>query len=156
MPNASNLTTPLGLCRYSHDYFDSSRALQSLVNKPSEFQLVSQMPHLYLMGRSLELALKAFLLKKGLTLDELRSKKYGHNLKKCFDKALELGLVGTPSFEGPEIGVLELLNELYVSKRLEYIETGEMQIPLFYWLQVLATKLIRTVSNEVGYSNFKM
>lgn len=46
------------------------------------------LPAYYLVGHSIELSLKSYLAaKKGYTVDELRSKKYGHNLEVLFSEA---------------------------------------------------------------------
>jgi hypothetical protein len=37
-------------------------------------------PKYYLLGHSIELSLKAFLMKRGNKLSDLRSHKFGHNL----------------------------------------------------------------------------
>lgn len=86
-------TTPVGLARYAHDFFDTARAVQDHLGKGEPYDLVSPMPSLYLIGRSIELALKSYLLSQGVSLRELRSKKYGHNLHACHKKAKELGLL---------------------------------------------------------------
>jgi hypothetical protein len=146
-------TTPFGLARFAHDYYDSARALESRDCK-RVFSLVSPMPSLYLIGRSIELALKAYLLGNGLTLSKLRSKNFGHNLIACLKKANELGLESLVSFHPAERGALDLLNTLYASKQLEYIVTGEKFIPTFGLVESFAKKLIRVVAAEVGYSHF--
>jgi hypothetical protein len=59
------------------------------------------MPYYFLLGQSIELSLKAFLLGRGVPLKELRSRKYGHNLETLLDEArrrklgLEVKLGGT-------------------------------------------------------------
>ena len=91
MHDDSTKTTPIGLTRYAHDFFDSARAVEGQLGKATSFELVSPVPSLYLIGHSSELALKAYLLQHGLTLRELRYKQYGHDLHACQRKAKELG-----------------------------------------------------------------
>ena len=111
------------------------------------------MPSLYLIGHSIELALKAYLLNHGGTLHELRSKtKYGHDLHAAQRKAKELGL--SLDCVPAEENAIELLNTLYSTKQLEYIVTGTKYIPRFDLVESFANKLIRAVSEDVGYTEF--
>jgi len=147
-------TTPIGLARYAHDFFDSARAVEDQLDKGAPYDLVSPMPSLYLIGRSIELGLKSYLLSEGITLRELRSKKYGHDLHACHRKAKELGLLSHVKFKPEEEGALELLNELYSTKQLEYIVTGTKLLPIFSLVESFARKLIKGASNHVGYTTF--
>lgn len=147
-------TTPIGLVRYAHDFFDSARAVEDQLGKGAPYELVSPMPSLYLIGRSIELGLKSYLLKEGLTLHELRHRKYGHDLHACHRKAKELGLLSHAQFKPEEEGAMDLLNALYSTKQLEYIVTGTKALPLFHLVESFARKLIRGVSGHVGYTMF--
>lgn len=147
-------TTPIGLARYAHDFFDSARAVEGQLAKGAPYDLVSPIPSLYLIGRSIELGLKSYLLSEGITLRELRSKKYGHDLHACYRKAKELGLLSHVKFKPEEEGALELLNELYSTKQLEYIVTGTKYLPTFFLVESFARKLIKGASNHVGYTAF--
>ncbi|MEF8756411.1 MAG: hypothetical protein V5B60_21140 [Accumulibacter sp.] len=154
MRDDPELTTPIGLARYAHDFFDSSRAVDYHYGKSDGFDLVSQMPALYLIGHSIELAFKSYLLHRDITLRELRSRKFGHDLHSCQRKAEELGLSGLVKFDSAEAAAVELLNSLYSKKQLNYIETGIKCIPEFGLLKSFAIKLIHAVSSEVGYEDF--
>lgn len=155
MHNDPTKTTPIGLARYAHDFFDSARALEDQLGKDTSFELVSHMPSLYLIGHSIELALKAYLLQHGLTLRELRDKKkYGHDLHACQRKAKELGLAKIVSFDPAEAAAVDLLNDLYSTKQLEYIVTGTKIIPIFLLVELFARKLISAVAIDVGYTEF--
>ena len=131
MHDDTTRTTPIGLTRYAHDFFDSARAIEDQLGKSTCFELVSPVPSLYLIGHSIELALKAYLQQHKVTLRDLRSKKYGHDLQACQIKAVELGLAAIVSFHPAEKGAVELLNNLYSTKQLEYIVTGTKYIPTF-------------------------
>lgn len=147
-------TTPIGLVRYAHDFFDSARAVEDQLGKATCFELVSPVPSLYLIGHSIELALKAYLLQHGLTLRELRHKQFGHDLHACQRKTKELGLAAIVSFHPAEEGAVELLNNLYSTKQLEYIVTGTKHMPIFGLVESFARKLIRAVAIDVGYKEF--
>jgi hypothetical protein len=83
--------TPAGLCEgfcfLARDCFISAEKLDKLDEgyaSPGEYILIAH---------ALELSLKAFLAKHGLTEEELRTKKpYIHNLDGLYDRAVELGL----------------------------------------------------------------
>lgn len=154
MHNDPTRTTPLGLIRYAHDIYDSARALKDQLGKETRFELVSPMPSMYLIGHSIELALKAYLLNHQLTLKELRSKVYGHDLAACENKAKELGLVELLIITPAESAAIEMLHYLYSTKQLEYIVTGTKSMPLFELFESYARKLIRAVSQDVGYNRF--
>jgi N-acetylglutamate synthase-like GNAT family acetyltransferase len=49
-------------------------------------------PAYFLAMHSIELSLKAFMRLRGVTVHELRSRKYGHGIRACYRKAKELGL----------------------------------------------------------------
>jgi hypothetical protein len=71
---------------------------------------------MYLVGHSIELSLKAFLLFHGVSLRELRIK-YGHDLRKCFEKAEELGLRNHVLIDDMELEAFHVLDDLYSSAK---------------------------------------
>lgn len=143
-------TTPLGMIRYSHEFMEAALAVDDKIGNRPGFEIVAPIPALYLIGHSIELSLKAYLLSEGLTLRELRH--FGHNLHSCIRKAKELGLLSHVQFTVPEEGAFEILDGLYSTKQLEYIVTGAKQYPIFGLLEVFAAKLFNAVSEVVGFS----
>lgn len=130
-------TQPFGLLRYAQEYFEAGVAAYPLTrHKPSS-------PALYLMGHSIELSLKAFLLAKGLPLSALRSWDYGHNLHALLDEAMRHNLNEYVELSQVDAGVIHLLNVEYASKRFEYIRTGMMTVPEWHLLESVAGKLSR-------------
>jgi hypothetical protein len=110
--------TPLGFHRFACDFGEWAERAH---DHKTEF--FSPVPY-YLYCRSIELALKAFLLARGATKPEIASKKLGHNLLPLLAKAKELGL-------GSAIGVLpewehelEQADKLYADKAFEYFHVG--------------------------------
>jgi hypothetical protein len=114
------------------------------------YETIAPISVLYLIGHSIELSLKSYLLHNGITEKDLRNK-YGHNLIKAFDAAKDVGLCELIICDEFEIEVLGYLNTLYQSKQLNYIQTGGKQFPIFGPLQTLATKLLEGISKEVGW-----
>ena len=85
-------------------------------------------PFYFMIGHSYELILKSFLLTKGIELETLRKKKYGHNLLNLFKLAMKYKefkeIKGIKEIESN----VDFLNEYYKDKDFEYIETELMFI----------------------------
>lgn len=148
------LTTALGLTRYAHDYFDSGRAVQEQMGTGTKYEIVSPFPSLFLMGQSIEIAVKAYLLEKGLALASLRQKPFGHDLCGCLERAKQLGLYELMKPHAAELGAVTVLNDLYKTKQLQYIRTGLKNVPDFKLIERFAKNLICSVSGVVGYESF--
>ena len=151
MHNDPNRTKPTGLARYAREFYDTAIAADRVVGMRPGFEIIAPIPVMYLVGHSIELGLKSFLLHEGIPLDDLPKKKYGHNLINCFTKAKELGLLKVVNFEAIEIEGLKVLNELYSTKQLNYMVTGSKQFPVFGPIQSFCRKLLDGVCPFVGY-----
>ena len=149
--NDPNRTNAIGIARYAREFYATAIAADNDVGMKPGFEIVAPIPVMYLVGHSIELGLKSYLLYKGVPLDDLPKKKYGHDLIKCFMKAKELGLLDVVNFEQGEIEGLEVLNELYSTKQLNYIVTGSKQFPVFGPIEVFCRKLLDGVCPYVGY-----
>lgn len=117
MPSNFEAITPRGLHTHGKEFFTAAEAVYSM---PSQLPL----PLAFLWGRSIELLLKSYLLSVGVTTEQLRSKKFGHNLKALHGEAIKHGieeLIGAEDFIS---GLMQILNHEYASKRLEYRESG--------------------------------
>lgn len=103
----------------------------------------------YLWGHAIELALKAFLLQSGFTVKQTVALR--HDLEKCLDNALRHGLQLPSDFDEEP---LRVLNTLYASKQLNYIETGLKSFPVAGPLHAMAKTLllavIETIPNAPG------
>jgi len=142
-------TTSVGLARYSQEYLEAALAVDDKMGLRTGFEINAPTPVMFLVGQSVELALKAFLLHKGVDLGQLRQ--YGHDLHRSLRKAKELGLFELVQFSAEESLVVRILDDLYRSKRLQYIRTGAATYPAFGPLQRAALKLARAVGQEVGF-----
>lgn len=149
MTSEEERTKAVGLARYAADFLEVALAADDIMGKKTEYSIVAPIPVLYMMGQAIELYFKAFLRHKGLDLKDLR--KIGHNLKKAHKKCKELGLNSVVILESDDIEVLEILNELYCTKQLNYIVTGAKTFPSFGPLESLAKKLDKEISPYVGY-----
>jgi hypothetical protein len=112
--------SPVGFALYAEEFLKAGESI------PADSQArgnttFTPVPY-YMFCRALELILKAFLLTKDRTLDELKNR-YGHNLEKLWRGASDLGLsevVGAcaPSFEAD----LASANSYYKGKAFEYFD----------------------------------
>jgi hypothetical protein len=89
----------------------------------------------FLLGRSMELALKAFLINHGFTERKLRG--IGHNLVDAFRAAENEGFRMSGGNEQTRDQWLEVLNENYSTKLFEY--------PLIRGYRVLNLRLVRNM-----------
>jgi len=117
-----NRTTPFGMWRYGDDFRNAAIAVLTVRNE-RHF-----MPYYFLLGQSVELLLKAFLLARGVALEELR-KKYGHNLKKLLDESRRRKLGTEAKLDSSHCGAIHILGIEYLGRRFQYIRTGGMLLP---------------------------
>jgi hypothetical protein len=103
----------------------------------------------YLIGHSIELALKAYVSHAGGDLALLR--KIGHHLREGYCVACELGLNDHYLPTDEHMALLEVLDVLYSDKQLEYIETGAKQFPVYGPLQDFACQLLLAVANAIPH-----
>lgn len=100
----------------------------------------------YLLARGMELSMKAFLFDHGTKLNELRSKKVGHNIealiKKCQEKEF-------PALSISEMRHIKLLNRAYYKKGLEYDNNIFQALPDLGKLKELAEKIIGEISKKL-------
>jgi hypothetical protein len=149
--NDTERTTSVGLARYATEFFEAALAVNDKLGKNDSLVNVASVPVMYLFGHSIELALKAYLLAKGLKLKVLKYD-YGHNLLRSFIKAKELGLIDVIALSTEEDSTLARLNTLYSTKQLQYIVTGTKQgVPCFEPLESLARKLVYGIAPIAGY-----
>ncbi len=109
---------PLGLHMYADAYLKAYDALP-----PPEVPFEPVRP--YLLCHSVELALKAFLSLRGMSMLELAAPALAHNLSALFDKATSMSLLDYVQL-APEEGVaVKQANNYYEGKLFEYPAFGE-------------------------------
>ena len=143
-------TRPVGLARYAKEFHEAAEAADRALGHKPGFEIVAPIPVLYLIGHSIELSLKAFLVHRGVGLRELRTQ-FGHSLHRCLKRAKELGLLDILAFDEHELGAFAVLDDLYSTKQLEYIVTGAKSFPIYGHLQSMSAKLLGSVGPLVGY-----
>ncbi len=68
---------PIGMYAYGHEFYDISQKTKKSPVKS------------YLLGHALELFLKSFLMKKGLSIKQLKSRRFSHNLDLLLNESLK-------------------------------------------------------------------
>lgn len=99
-------TTPVGLCRFACEFMEAALAGDDKMGRRDAFEIVAPVPVLFLVGQSIELVLKSFLLSRGVPLKKLRSD-YGHSLHRLLRKSKSF-----PSFGPLESATLRLLHAI--------------------------------------------
>jgi hypothetical protein len=97
-------------------------------------------PTLYLYGIAIELSLKAFLLKRGRTLAEVKS--LSHNLSKSLALARRHKLGRVVRMDRREIDAIRVLDLTYSSNLLRYIVTGVTKVPQLVYIARAAEGLV--------------
>lgn len=132
------------LWRYAGDFLAASASFEPPANRFSPVPC-------YLVCRSLELALKAFLFLAGFK--KRQRKAIGHNLETALSKAEECGLGALLDITARDRELIREANRLYSNKEFEYFESLEtVYDPLPFDLSELesfARRLIEAVESPV-------
>jgi hypothetical protein len=143
-------TTPVGLVRYAAEFIEAGLAADAKMGERKGHEFSAPVPVMFLTGQAIELALKAFLLSKGVPLKTLRGRDYGHQLHACLRKAKELGLGDLVALAQDEEETIEILDPLYSTKQLQYIVSGFKTFPVHGPLERAALRLIHGIGNSLG------
>ena len=115
-------TTSYGMWKYGNTFRQAFIAvLAHQDGQPS-------MPYYSLAGQSIELLLKAFLMGRGISLEELR-KNYGHSLLELLKESRRRKLGKEVELKPYHLGVIDLLSYEYKRRRFQYYESGMMYLP---------------------------
>ena len=146
-------TTPIGLARYAYEYLEAGMLVDERLGEQPGHELISPIPAYYLAMHSIELSFKAFMCSRGMTIGELSKKKYGHNIKACYRKARELGLLRDLEIGLSDLRAIVMLMRLDAgpAHAMRYIKTGHKRFPSWAIVQPLAVRLHQVVSALVGY-----
>lgn len=129
-----NRTTAMGLLTDAKEMLAAAKLLHD-----SDVWKV-QRPAYYLLGHSIELALKSFLLANGTSPGTLK-KKLGHNLTKTARRVVAARSNSVSPIVQEYLAAIDLLNHYYQAKELEYRVTGTKRYPgketLFAFLEAV-------------------
>jgi hypothetical protein len=132
-------TTPLGTLRYAIEFYAAAIAAYDALKRKG--MPVAPVAVNYLLGHSIELALKAYLLQHGAKLVHLK-RNLGHNLVACLAEAGVAGLTDKMSLDDDDRELIAAFNNLYADKQFEYIETGPTNFPVYRLLRPFAQSLL--------------
>ena len=129
-------STAHGFWRFAANYLLAARAVDVKIR--GEGQLF--FPTLYLYGIAIELSLKAFLLKRGRTLVEVKS--LSHNLTRALALARRHKLGRAVRLERRELQAVRVLDVTYSTNLLRYIITGATKVPELVYVARAAEELV--------------
>lgn len=130
-------TTAFGLWRYAGDYLAAAKVVRASRGRDDIF-----FPAYFLVGHSIELAMKAFLRASGISVAALRSRTYGHDLERLIRESRKRKLGRLVKLSKNEVLAVCLLSATYKPKELEYIATGSCRLPILDELEGIAGKLV--------------
>jgi hypothetical protein len=140
-------TTPIGMLRYAIEFYAAAVATDRAIGDTAGYEITAPIPVNYLMGHSIELGLKAYLLQQGVGLRRIH--KIGHRLRVGYDEARRFDLDSHFPPESVDVSVLDVLDALYSDKQFEYIETGHKTFPVFGPQQRFARGLLLGVTRSI-------
>lgn len=144
-------TSAIGLARYAYEYLEAAIVIDRTIGERPGFEEISPIPAYFLALHAIELSLKAYLRHHGVTARELRSKKYGHDLKACYRKAKELGLRGQFKMCANDMRAMLMLIDMNANHALRYIKTGYRRFPSWAIVEPFAVRLHQAVAPHVGF-----
>ncbi len=126
------------LIRYASDYY---KAYEALVEKYPKFGDLFPVKY-FLVCRSLELAMKAYLRESGLTKQEVKS--HSHDLEKLMKAVQVKGVVFSPIIQE----TIKFVNLTYRPKDFEYPEMGTKEVPELSPLASMVSLVINLATSK--------
>jgi hypothetical protein len=111
--------------------------------------IVNTMTLNFLMGRAIELAIKAYLLSKGTSMDVLRGRQFGHDLEAGLALALEKGFNTEEITTPTDREVIAVLNGHYSEKDFEYPQKSHISGFNEGIVRATTNRVLRTAAIEV-------
>ena len=141
MTNTARNPTTSG---FTLDAGEFLKAAELLLNRST----VLSLPVFFLFSRAIELSLKSYLLRVGVSGQALGSRELGHNLVALLRAANERGLADHVQLDQLELGALDLLSHEYMSTRLGYRDTGgTYYLPRIDLTETAARKLFHKINS---------
>lgn len=85
--------TPVGILRYAFEYYAAAKATDDAIGDDEGYEIHAHMVVNFLIGQSIELALKAFLLHCSIKMEILKLNPYRHDLVYLFESAIKNELI---------------------------------------------------------------
>jgi hypothetical protein len=112
--------SPVGLILYAENYLQAAKAALPIPGG-GEFDPA----RLFLVGRSLELALKAFLSLRGFSLDQMADGAFGHNLERLLAESKTQNIDTLINLSADQEAEIIRVSIYYAEKVYEYPALGE-------------------------------
>ena len=148
--NPNGRTTAKGLARYAKEYLEAAILVDAQMGKRKSFGHIQSPPAVFLLAHGLELTFKAFLLHKGMTVEVLGRRPFGHNLERLRREAKIYGLDELYSGKAAELRALIILDALNKRNQQRYIETGSTISLPWDEAEQYAVQLHQRVANMLG------
>lgn len=154
-PTDDDRTTAIGLARFAYEYINAAMLVDQKHGAQLGFERVSPIPAYFLALHGIELSFKAFLRHNGVTVRELSSSRhFGHDLRRCYRKAKELGLREVFKMRADDMRAMILLLDLNEMQGLRYIRTGFKRFPSWAIVEPFAVRLHQAVAGQIGCPSF--
>ena len=137
-------TSAFGQMRYAIEFFAASGAVDDCLGRDRAYAFIAPVSALFLMGRSIELGLKAFLLQTTKTFE------FTHNLDALVTAAEEAGL----DVKSEDREIIALVNLHYEPKQLEYFEAGARTYPTYGNLEESISRLLLNIVSVIPKGHF--
>ncbi len=132
-------TSALGQLRYAIEFFAASGAVDDCLGRDRAYVFIAPISALFLMGRSIELGLKAFLLQ------EVKTVEFTHDLNSLVKAAEAAGL----KIKSEDREIIALVNTHYEPKQLEYFEAGARTYPTYGDLEETVSRLLLNIVSVI-------
>ena len=127
--------------RYALEYYAASTVTDDALGDEEGYEIIAPYSVMFLMARSMELSLKAYLLHKGTTREAI-ARKISHSLTESLKQAELCGLAQSANIVEDDRKFIAVVDELYNNKEFEYPIMGHKTYPVFGPLQEFGARLL--------------
>ena len=135
---------PIGVFRFAETFLKAGHHLRMAL-ATGALRLPYEDPIYYDFSHALELAMKAFLLAKGISAERLASRDFGHQLQVLWEECLRTGLV-QDNFIAQ---VIECLDPFARSFEFRYLRTGWKSLPVLGDVERAVDHLMANVQKHI-------
>jgi hypothetical protein len=150
-----SINKSFGFLSHAKQFLDAAAVVKNPrldEKEKKDFKMI--LPAYYLVGHSIELSLKSYAA-KGYKTNELRSKKYGHDLEALLIECKKRKLGREAKLSKHQINAIKLFSDTYKSKRLEYLEYGiHYRLPEYGFIYDVAKHLNSSLAYYASNSPF--
>ena len=137
-------STPMGYWHLAAQYFQAAEAVRASTKL--------MFPTLQLYGQSIELVLKSFLLKRGVSLGDVERMRHRLHEITAVSRRRRLGL--QVKLSANDLALIALLSESYSTHRFRYIVTGSLRVPEVKRIASIAERLLLALESYCAGSSW--